>query len=415
MTRISAALILFVAFAIRQDTAAAQQTDTGIHFTHNLSWAAIQAKAKAENKYIFMDCFTTWCGPCRFMSTQIFPQKETGNYFNDKFISVKVQLDTTAKDSADVQAWYADGHAIATQYSVNAYPTYLIFAPDGHAIHRMLGSTRTVQDFVNETIDAFDTTKQYYTQTAEYDNGRRDSAFLRRLTWQCINLYDPAKARIVANDYLKTQTDLYTKGTLDIIVETTTKSTDEYFTLFTDHAAAVDKVLGPDAANKFVRTVYLREGTGLKPGDTRQPDWVAIHARIAAKLPDQADELTLRIKVNFYQRNKDWTHFEPAIVAYMKNYGARMPDDVLNSVAWSAFSGCTDMTCVAEILDWSKRLKESNEPAFLDTYANILYKMGHKDDAIALEQKAVSLSAAGDKADMQATLDKMKKNEKTWN
>jgi thiol-disulfide isomerase/thioredoxin len=66
---------------------ATAQTDTGVQFEHNLNWAAIQAKAKAENKYIFMDCFTTWCGPCRYMSAKIFPQKESGDFMNDKFVS----------------------------------------------------------------------------------------------------------------------------------------------------------------------------------------------------------------------------------------------------------------------------------------------------------------------------------------
>lgn len=39
--------------------------DTGIHFEHTLTWQQVQEKAKAENKYIFIDCFTTWCGPCK--------------------------------------------------------------------------------------------------------------------------------------------------------------------------------------------------------------------------------------------------------------------------------------------------------------------------------------------------------------
>ena len=73
------------------------------------------------------------------------------------------------------------------------------------------------------------------------------------------------------------------------------------------------------------------------------------------------------------------------------------------------------MTCVAEILDWSKRLKESNEPAFLDTYANILYKMGKKTEALAWEQKALNLSSGDERAGYQATLDKMRKGERTWN
>src|ERR1700722_2456236 len=102
------------------------QDDKGIHFEHGLSWAAVQAKARAENKYIFMDCFTTWCGPCKYMSSQVFPQEAAGTYFNDKFFRVGVQLDTSKVDNDTVKAWYADAHAIAEQYHVRAYPTFLV-------------------------------------------------------------------------------------------------------------------------------------------------------------------------------------------------------------------------------------------------------------------------------------------------
>ena len=415
--RISAALLLLLPVAAKSQEAAVQpqSPDTGIHFENNLSWSDIRAKAKAENKYLFVDCFTTWCGPCRFMSTQIFPQKEAGNYYNDKFISVKVQLDTTKGDAPEVKAWYTDAHNIAKDYHVNAYPTYLIFAPDGHVIHRMLGSTRTVADFLKNTADVFDTSKQYYTLVTEYEQGRHDSAFLRKLSWQSIDLYDQQRSAAIVHEYLKSQTDFYNRGTLDLLVETTTKSTDQYFTLFTDHAAQVDNILGQGAAGKFVRNVYLREGAGQPAGASREPNWASIHAKIAAKLPAQADELTARIKVNYYGRSKDWTHFETAIVAYMKQYGAQMSDPELNSLAWGVFQGCPDMSCVSHILDWSVQLKQSNDPGFMDTYANILYKLGHKDDAIALEQKAITLSAPDSKADLQATLDKMQRGEKTWN
>jgi thiol:disulfide interchange protein len=43
------------------------QVDTtkGIQFVHNLSWQEILQKARAENKYVFVDCYATWCGPCK--------------------------------------------------------------------------------------------------------------------------------------------------------------------------------------------------------------------------------------------------------------------------------------------------------------------------------------------------------------
>ena len=130
-------LILVLPGLLLTSTVSAQ--GTGVHFEHKLSWTEVQAKAKAENKYIFMDCFTTWCGPCRHMRDVIFPQAEMGEYFNDKFVNIEVQLDTTSKDNEQVKSWYADAHAIMKQYSINAFPTYLIFAPDGRVLHRIVG------------------------------------------------------------------------------------------------------------------------------------------------------------------------------------------------------------------------------------------------------------------------------------
>src|ERR1700732_4317180 len=79
----------------------------GIKFEENMSWAQIQAKAKAEHKYIFMDCYATWCGPCKWMNAQIFPQKEVGDFFNSHFVNVAIQMDRTPKDINSVREWYA--------------------------------------------------------------------------------------------------------------------------------------------------------------------------------------------------------------------------------------------------------------------------------------------------------------------
>ena len=46
-------------------------------------------QAKKENKHVFIDFYTDWCGPCKLMAAQVFPMKEMGDYFNPKYISIK--------------------------------------------------------------------------------------------------------------------------------------------------------------------------------------------------------------------------------------------------------------------------------------------------------------------------------------
>lgn len=388
--------------------------EKGIHFEHALSWVEVKAKAKAENKYIFVDCFTTWCGPCKHMSTVIFPQEEAGKFFNDKFVNVEVQLDTTAKDNAHVKSWYADAHAIMTQYEIKAFPTYLIFAPDGRVLHRIVGGSNTAKKFIDEVQESFDTTKQYYTKLELFEKGRRDSSFLHQLAIQVYDAYDIPTGKKVMKAFLAGQPSLFTPAALNLINLYTTRSTDEYFGFLAEHAPEINRVLGAGKAENKVRTIFLQEGR-FYSRDKGVLDWANIQKKIAARLPNEAEEITMHIKVNVYNIKRDWPNFEKAIVAYMKKYSHLMNDGDLNSLAWNVFENCKDMTCVAQILDWSKQLKDTKEPAFLDTYANLLYKLGKKDAAIALEQKALDMSPVNDRSGYQSTIDKMKKGEKTWN
>jgi thiol-disulfide isomerase/thioredoxin len=416
MTRANLILLVLLPFlAIGQDTTHTK----GMHFEHDLSWTAIQAKAKAEHKYIFVDCYTTWCGPCRYMSTTIFPMEQVGTYFNDKFICVKVQLDTTAKDDAHTKSWYADGHNLATQYNVRAYPTYLVFAPDGQPLHRLVGSNPDPAVFINGIAQSFDTSAAYYTRLAQYQAGRRDTAFLRKLTEQCSDLYDMKDGHDVAESYFASLPDLYTSGTLQLLVNYTEDPKDRGFAVFTGHADKVDAVMGRGYARSRVITLLLNANLrpAIKAAGGKEPDWKAMQKSISVRFPDYAPEVTSKSKVLYYQSHQDWPHFQTAIVGYMQQFGTHATPTDLNDYAWTVFQNCPDMTCVADALDWSKRsFKDQPNPAFMDTYANILYKMGRKDDAITWEQKAADLTPAADeKAGYLSTIDKMKKGEKTWN
>ena len=72
--------------------------NNGIRWTEGLTWEQVKQKAKQENKYIFLDCFATWCAPCKKMDLDVYTNDTVGSYFNEKFISVKVQMDKTKKD-----------------------------------------------------------------------------------------------------------------------------------------------------------------------------------------------------------------------------------------------------------------------------------------------------------------------------
>ena len=59
--------------------------------------------AKSEKKLVFIDCYTSWCGPCKIMAKEVLPQKEVGDFLNELFVCVK--YDTGADKDGSELAW----------------------------------------------------------------------------------------------------------------------------------------------------------------------------------------------------------------------------------------------------------------------------------------------------------------------
>src|SRR6185312_17488120 len=90
--------------------------ETGIRFDSAHTWVQITAKAKAEHKYIFVDCYATWCSPCKEMDKNVYMSSKIGERFNADFVSVKVQMDKTKKDDPHVMSWYSAADSLQRAY-----------------------------------------------------------------------------------------------------------------------------------------------------------------------------------------------------------------------------------------------------------------------------------------------------------
>jgi thioredoxin 1 len=100
--------------------------EEGIKFTES-SWKALLKKAKAENKVIFLDAYTSWCGPCKMLQKNVFTQKSVGDYFNKEFINVKMDMEK------------GEGITLSQIYPLEGYPTLLFIDGNGRVVKKILG------------------------------------------------------------------------------------------------------------------------------------------------------------------------------------------------------------------------------------------------------------------------------------
>ena len=81
-------LNLFLLLLVFSLPLSAQENTDGIKFITDQSYEAVLAKAKTENKIIFIACFADWCGPCKTLSRDVIPLKKVGDLFNEHFIKI---------------------------------------------------------------------------------------------------------------------------------------------------------------------------------------------------------------------------------------------------------------------------------------------------------------------------------------
>lgn len=154
---------LFLLFAIQNGKA--QQT--GIQFIEDKSWGEILELSKKQDKLIFLDCYTTWCGPCKMMAKEVFPLKEVGDFMNPNFINVK--FDMEAGEGIDLYKTY--------KKYIPGFPTYLLINSKGEVVHQVAGSA-SPDKFISKINDGLQS-KSWVVYSQKYNEGQRDWAFLR--------------------------------------------------------------------------------------------------------------------------------------------------------------------------------------------------------------------------------------------
>ena len=126
-------------------TSPEENEETGIVF-HQGTWNEALQLAEKEGKPIFLDVYASWCGPCKMLKANTFPDQEVGKFFNANFINVAVDGEK------------GEGPQLAQKFNLRGYPT-LIFVDSNEQVIAQKAGYRNAKKFIElgqQVIDRLD-------------------------------------------------------------------------------------------------------------------------------------------------------------------------------------------------------------------------------------------------------------------
>lgn len=130
--------------------------EAGVRFFDG-PWNLAVERAGVEKKMIFLDCYTSWCGPCKMLMSKVFPDSLVGDYMNRNFISVKMDMEK------------GDGITMRERLNVTAFPTLIFFNSKGEEIDRIVGADTNPAKFIAKVKEASDSTKSVAAKRRMYE------------------------------------------------------------------------------------------------------------------------------------------------------------------------------------------------------------------------------------------------------
>ncbi|PTS95409.1 hypothetical protein DBR11_21455 [Pedobacter sp. HMWF019] len=233
-----------------------------------------------------------------------------------------------------------------------------------------------------------------------------------------MKLMDSLAQSYISNYLFKLKKEeLYTKENLNFMGDFLSSEDSKAFKVFKNEPEKVNAVLGVyQAQNKimdFINKKYLPQGDFKKMD---RPDWDALEKMVSAKFGALGQEIVWGQRMVYHWILKDnWSSFAKYYVLYFQR-GLKHPRYHINNISWyGVFEHVNDPKVLefsTQVMQYALENYNQNDAACYDTYANLLYKAGHKEKAIEWEERAVKLSN-NDKSIVE-TLEKMRNNLPTW-
>ena len=309
-------------------------------FIHEKFGEAIE-KARAENKLVFVDAYTTWCAPCKQMDKSTFSDEDVAAFFNEKFVNLKLDMER------------GDGLTIQQRYKVSAFPTLLFLNADGEVVHKALGFQDVEQMLALGKL-ALGSDQTLSAWTSRYEKGEREPKFLKEYTSKLLETYDESRAE-VAEAYLATQTDQFTPENLDFSMRFTEGVESPRFAFLVANKKAFEKKFTKDEISLKIEELV----SDFLLNEKNLPTLGRADSLIRLVYPEKADRMAKNYRLSYYRLKGERDNYATAAIQYYKKYDDNA--DELSETATTFLEQIDDKKMLKKALNWAKKAANKQE------------------------------------------------------
>jgi thiol-disulfide isomerase/thioredoxin len=365
-----------------------------VDFDDNPSWSDILDKADRTGKIIFLDGYTSWCAPCKKMDKEVFTRPEIANYFNQKFINVKYDMEM------------AQGDLLKDKYGVQVFPTYLFISPSGEEIHRIVGAHTGGNVFFDWAKMAVTPGRSRAELEQRYKNGERNPAMMFDYMLTLRMAGEQKKEEEITKNYLSlmTKDHFMDKSYWAAAKMFLNNPTSREFKIIIDNREEIGEAVGlAEVDNKIYETIdkQIKENISFQSYEghmfDKQAELDLIELLKNPNLPHR-NELLARAKAAHFVRNGDLyelAYMVDALIEFriLEHYKNLHAD--LDYYAVSISKVALDELLLRKALKWSEYVctnetKHSERAQYLKTKAILLEKLGRNTEAAAAKKEAAA-------------------------
>lgn len=352
----------------------------GIQFVHDIDSAL--ALAKAQNKPIFIDFYTSWCAPCKVMTKEVFPEERVAAFYNSQFINCKIQCDDKGI-----------GVKVGEKYQINAYPTLMFLNANGELIHSMAGGI-SAEEFIDLGNIARNPERNLLSLLTQWNNGKRDTAFVNKYFNTLKSAYRTELAKSQFEDYFKelSKKEKTSKTTFNMVKLLGYGFSSEMFGFIEENKAAFNKTVGETVVTKFISDIYTwnLRGMAIAKGGAVRKEYFAAREKLKAKNYSFYNETAMFLSVfeTFDTTGSvDIKEYQQRGTAFLKEYG-KNNDSYAISLS-SLLGNCTgrENEGAAGIQWMEDLLARKRDPKYLGVYFYILWRNYQFDKAIVVGEE----------------------------